>query len=121
MLGQHDGPPVALQLRNLQTLVELGVDNNTTVVFPAPLMSAIGDVGSFFARETAAASAMPTPPIAAPPGRRRRPNRGREATQEAELKAARKLAAAEAEAKSRPSRMRRRMRPLFGNARGSCR
>ena len=61
--------PLALQLRNLQTLVELGVDNNTTVVFPAPLMSAIGDVGSFFARETAAASAMPTPPIAAPPAR----------------------------------------------------
>ena len=62
--------PLALQLRNLQTLVELGMDNNTTVVFPAPLMSAIGDVGSFFARETAAAaSAMPTPPIAAPPAR----------------------------------------------------
>ena len=32
--------PLALQLRNLQTLVELGVDKNTTVVFPAPLMSA---------------------------------------------------------------------------------
>ena len=57
--------PLALQLRNLQTLVELGVDKNTTVVFPAPLMSAIGDIGSFFARETAAASAMPEPPIAA--------------------------------------------------------
>ena len=53
--------PLALQLRNLQTLVELGVDNNTTVVFPAPLMSAIGDVGSFFARETAAASTMVEP------------------------------------------------------------
>ena len=51
--------PLALQLRNLQTLVELGVDKNTTVVFPAPLMSAIGDIGSFFARETAAASAVP--------------------------------------------------------------
>jgi regulator of protease activity HflC (stomatin/prohibitin superfamily) len=61
--------PLALQLRNLQTLVEVGVDKNTTVVFPAPLMSAIGDVGAFFARETAAASAMPTPPIAAPPAR----------------------------------------------------
>jgi len=62
--------PLALQLRNLQTMVELGVDKNTTVVFPAPLMSAIGDIGSFFARETAAAaSAMPTPPIAAPPAR----------------------------------------------------
>ena len=28
--------PLALQLRNLQTLVEIGVDKNTTVVFPAP-------------------------------------------------------------------------------------
>jgi len=49
--------PLALQLRNLQTLVELGVDKNTTVVFPAPLMSAIGDIGAFFARETAASTA----------------------------------------------------------------
>src|SRR5207247_4611135 len=31
--------PLALQLRNLQSLVEIGVDKNTTVVFPAPLMS----------------------------------------------------------------------------------
>jgi regulator of protease activity HflC (stomatin/prohibitin superfamily) len=28
--------PLALQLRNLQSLVEIGVDKNTTVVFPAP-------------------------------------------------------------------------------------
>ncbi|MYS19279.1 SPFH domain, Band 7 family protein [Streptomyces sp. DvalAA-14] len=56
--------PLALQLRNLQSLVEIGVDKNTTVVFPAPLMSTIGEVGSFLARETAAA-AVPVPPIAA--------------------------------------------------------
>ena len=67
--------PLALQLRNLQTLVELGVDKNTTVVFPAPLMSAIGDIGSFFARETAAASAMPEPPIAAELNNSVRPRR----------------------------------------------
>ncbi|GAA2816491.1 slipin family protein [Crossiella cryophila] len=48
--------PLALQLRNLQTLVELGVDKNTTVVFPAPLMSTIGELGTFLARESAAAS-----------------------------------------------------------------
>lgn len=53
--------PLALQLRNLQTLVELGVDKNTTVVFPAPLMSAIGDVGNFFAREMGAAAAFSDP------------------------------------------------------------
>jgi regulator of protease activity HflC (stomatin/prohibitin superfamily) len=47
--------PLALQLRNLQTLMEIGVDKNTTVVFPAPLMSTIGELGTFLARETAAA------------------------------------------------------------------
>ena len=46
--------PLALQLRNLQSLVEIGVDKNTTVVFPAPLMSTIGELGSFLAREAAA-------------------------------------------------------------------
>ena len=48
--------PLALQLRNLQSLVEIGVDKNTTVVFPAPLMSTIAELGTFLARETAAAS-----------------------------------------------------------------
>ena len=47
--------PLALQLRNLQTLVELGVDKNSTVVFPAPLMSTIGELGAFLARENSAA------------------------------------------------------------------
>ena len=49
--------PLALQLRNLQSLVEIGVDKNTTVVFPAPLMSTIGELGSFLARETREAAA----------------------------------------------------------------
>ncbi|MBF6172353.1 MULTISPECIES: slipin family protein [Nocardia] len=58
--------PLALQLRNLQTLIELGVDKNTTVVFPAPLMSAISEVGTFLAREKAASATLhaavaPTP------------------------------------------------------------
>jgi regulator of protease activity HflC (stomatin/prohibitin superfamily) len=52
--------PLALQLRNLQSLVELGVDKNTTVVFPAPLMSTIGELGSFLAREATAAAAAPS-------------------------------------------------------------
>jgi regulator of protease activity HflC (stomatin/prohibitin superfamily) len=55
--------PLALQLRNLQSLVEIGVDKNTTVVFPAPLMSTIGELGAFLARETSAAAlAAATPP-----------------------------------------------------------
>ncbi|HEV7145786.1 MAG TPA: slipin family protein [Pedococcus sp.] len=49
--------PLALQLRNLQSLVEIGVDRNTTVVFPAPLMSTIAELSAFLAREGAAASA----------------------------------------------------------------
>ncbi|MHA7664413.1 slipin family protein [Mycolicibacterium sp. HS_4_1] len=53
--------PLALQLRNLQTLAELGVEKNTTVVFPAPLMSAIGELGTFLARESGAATAMNAP------------------------------------------------------------
>ena len=68
--------PLALQLRNLQSLVEIGVDKNTTVVFPAPLMSTIAELGSFLATEQAAATrAQPpgtdtnTPPAApAAPG-----------------------------------------------------
>jgi regulator of protease activity HflC (stomatin/prohibitin superfamily) len=48
--------PLALQLRNLQSLVEIGVDKNTTVVFPAPLMTTIAELGSFIAREQAAAA-----------------------------------------------------------------
>src|SRR3984893_13353572 len=43
--------PVALQLRNLQSLVEIGVDKNTTVVFPAPIMSTIEELASFMSRE----------------------------------------------------------------------
>jgi regulator of protease activity HflC (stomatin/prohibitin superfamily) len=54
--------PLALQLRNLQSLVDIGVDKNTTVVFPAPLMSTIGELGSFLARENAAAGRQ-TPPL----------------------------------------------------------
>jgi regulator of protease activity HflC (stomatin/prohibitin superfamily) len=55
--------PLALQLRNLQSLVEIGVDKNTTVVFPAPIMTTIAELGAFLAREAAASTA------AAPPAR----------------------------------------------------
>ena len=50
--------PLALQQRNLQSLVEIGVDKNTTVVFPAPLMSTIGELGAFLARESDAAALL---------------------------------------------------------------
>jgi regulator of protease activity HflC (stomatin/prohibitin superfamily) len=53
--------PLALQLRNLQTLAEVAVDKNSTVVFPAPLMSTIAELGAFLARETEAAATIPSP------------------------------------------------------------
>jgi SPFH domain / Band 7 family len=51
--------PLALQLRNLQSLVEIGVDKNTTVVFPASLMTTIAELGSFLTREKGAAGLPP--------------------------------------------------------------
>jgi hypothetical protein len=57
--------PLALQLRNLQTLVEVAVDKNSTVVFPAPLMSTISELGSFLEHESKAAHDLPA--TAAPP------------------------------------------------------
>src|SRR4051812_11586234 len=53
--------PLALQLRNLQSLVEIGVDKNPTVFFPAPLMSTIGELGAFLTREAAAAAPAAVP------------------------------------------------------------
>jgi regulator of protease activity HflC (stomatin/prohibitin superfamily) len=55
VMMQH---PLALQLRNLQTLIEIGVDKNTTVVFPGPLMSTIQELGAFLTRETDAVGNM---------------------------------------------------------------
>ncbi|WP_328457786.1 hypothetical protein [Amycolatopsis sp. NBC_00438] len=54
-----DGDPAdtltGLKVVQLRSLVEPGVDKNTTAEFPAPLMSTIGELGSFLAREAAAA------------------------------------------------------------------
>ena len=69
--------PLALQLRNLQTMVEIGVDKNSTIVFPAPLMSTIQELGAFLSRETAAARH----PVPVTPGQPAQPGR---ATQPAE-------------------------------------
>ena len=55
VMAQH---PMALQLRNLQTLVEISVDKNSTVIFPAPLMTTIEEIGSFLTRETKAAAGL---------------------------------------------------------------
>jgi hypothetical protein len=36
-----------LPLRDLETMVEIEVDTNSTVMFPAPLMSTIEEIGTF--------------------------------------------------------------------------
>src|SRR4051812_1003625 len=58
--------PLALQLRNLQTLLEISVDKNSTVVFPAPLMSTIQELGTFLNRESAAVRAVPVTRVTPP-------------------------------------------------------
>ncbi len=58
--------PLALQLRNLQTMVEIGVDKNSTIMFPAPLMSTIQELGAFLRREVNASEALVSPPPPAP-------------------------------------------------------
>src|SRR3954449_12265901 len=55
--------PLALQLRNLQTLLQISVDKNPPVVFPAPLMSTIQELGAFLNRETAAVGELPATPV----------------------------------------------------------
>jgi len=47
--------PVTLQLRTLQTLTEIAADKNSTLIFPAPLMTTIQELGSFMAKEAVAA------------------------------------------------------------------
>lgn len=45
--------PIALQLRNLQTLTEISSEKNSTVIFPAQFMSTVEDIKNFLAKEKA--------------------------------------------------------------------
>ncbi|HYB23341.1 MAG TPA: slipin family protein [Solirubrobacteraceae bacterium] len=56
------GNPVTIQLRYLQTLLEIGGEQNSTVVFPLPL-----DLIAPLTRAFAAGSAAPAPPGDGPP------------------------------------------------------
>ena len=58
--------PLALHLRELRTLIEIGVDKNTTVVLPGPLNSTIQEICAFRSRETGAVRKV-TSPLAARP------------------------------------------------------
>src|SRR3954454_25175673 len=55
--------PLALQLRKLQTRGEIAGERHSTVLFPAPLMSTIQELGAFLAREAAAAGEQPVVPV----------------------------------------------------------
>jgi len=43
--------PIALQLRNLQTLAEIATEKNSTIIFPAQLMGTINDIQTFLREE----------------------------------------------------------------------
>ena len=43
--------PIALQLRNLQTLAEIATEKNSTIIFQAQLMGTVNDIQNFLAEE----------------------------------------------------------------------
>ncbi len=43
--------PIALQLRNLQTMAEIAVEKNSTIIFPAQFMGTVSDIQSFLSKE----------------------------------------------------------------------
>ena len=45
--------PIALQLRNLQTMAEISVEKNSTIIFPAQFMSTMKEIQSFMSSEKA--------------------------------------------------------------------
>ncbi len=43
--------PIALQLRNLQTLAEISMEKNSTIIFPAQIMTSLNDIKKFVENE----------------------------------------------------------------------
>jgi len=43
--------PIALQLRNLQTMAEISVEKNSTIIFPAQFMSTLSEIKKFMDSE----------------------------------------------------------------------
>jgi len=43
--------PIALQLRNLQTMAEISVEKNSTIIFPAQFMGTVNDIQNFLLKE----------------------------------------------------------------------
>jgi regulator of protease activity HflC (stomatin/prohibitin superfamily) len=44
--------PIALQLRNLQTMAEISIEKNSTIIFPAQFMSTLREVQKFISEES---------------------------------------------------------------------
>lgn len=44
--------PIALQLRNLQTMAEISIEKNSTIIFPAQFMSTVNDIQAFMSKES---------------------------------------------------------------------
>ncbi|MBI3952766.1 MAG: slipin family protein [Candidatus Doudnabacteria bacterium] len=44
--------PIALQLRNLQTMAEISIEKNSTIIFPAQFMSTVKEINKFINSET---------------------------------------------------------------------
>jgi regulator of protease activity HflC (stomatin/prohibitin superfamily) len=62
--------PVTIQLRYLQTLTEIGVEKNTTIVFPLPvdIMSGLQSVLDQYKAKTSASAAAGLSPAGSPQG-----------------------------------------------------
>ena len=43
--------PIALQLRNLQTMSEISIEKNSTIIFPAQFMATVDDIKKFIQKE----------------------------------------------------------------------
>lgn len=50
--------PIALQLRNLQTLAEIAIEKNSTIIFPAQFMGTVTDIQHFISGEKTTKSFM---------------------------------------------------------------
>jgi regulator of protease activity HflC (stomatin/prohibitin superfamily) len=50
IITQH---PVALQLRTLQTMAEISIEKNSTIIFPAQFMTTVQDAVALLARDSA--------------------------------------------------------------------
>jgi len=61
--------PIAITLRYLQTLVEIGVEKNTTVIFPLPLdlLGGLGSLGEKFGMRPSPPASIPASPTSSEP------------------------------------------------------